>query len=90
MKYKIQTTTKFERSVKRLSEEDQDKVWQVIYTIAGGNRLSARYRDHPLKGNKQGRRDCHVKPDLVLIYSLDKDVLVLTAVDVGSHSIVFR
>lgn len=35
-------------------------------------------------------RDCHVKNDIVLVYKLERDICVLTAVDVGSHSNVLR
>lgn len=90
MKYKIQTTTQFERSVSRLSIGDKNEVYKVINTIATGIPLTAKYKDHPLKGNKKGIRDCHVKYDLVLLYKLERDICILTAVDVGSHSSVFR
>lgn len=53
MKYKIQTTTNFEKSVSRLSDDDQDKVYKVINMIADGIPLTARYKDHPLKENKK-------------------------------------
>jgi mRNA interferase YafQ len=47
--------------------------------------LAPRYRDHPLSGEWKDYRDCHIKPDLVLIYrKLDDDVLQL--VRMGSHS----
>ena len=47
--------------------------------------LPARLRDHGLTGNWQGYRDCHVKPDLVLIYrKIDDDRLELHRL--GSHS----
>ena len=43
------------------------------------------YRDHPLTGQWEDHRDCHVRPDLVLIYRLpDADTLQL--VRLGSHS----
>lgn len=89
-KYTVQTTTKFDRSVKRLNEKDQDMVWDVIYAIAYRRPLLASCKDHPLKGDKRGLRECHVKNDLVLTYTLDRGVMVLTAVDVGSHSNVLR
>lgn len=89
-KYTVQTTTKFDRSVKRLTPKDKDMVWDVIYMIASRKSLLASYKDHPLKGNKRGLRECHVKNDLVLTYTLDRGVMVLTAVDVGSHSSVLR
>lgn len=89
-KYKIKTTTRFRKAYDALYEDDKDKVDYVINTIAAGETLPPRYRDHPLKGNKKGMRDCHVKPDLVLFYKLDKGELILTAVELGSHSNLFH
>ncbi|OED44515.1 addiction module toxin RelE [Endozoicomonas sp. (ex Bugula neritina AB1)] len=42
---------------------------------------------HPLAGNWLGFRDCHIKPDLVLIYRVDKTMLQLARI--GSHSELF-
>lgn len=50
--------------------------------------LEAKYRDHPLKGDWKGYRDCHVWPDLVLIYS-KPDAKTLRLVRLGSHSELF-
>lgn len=50
--------------------------------------LPAKYEDHSLSGDLAGFRDCHVKPDLVLIYEkIGDDTLRL--VRLGSHSEVF-
>ena len=47
------------------------------------------YQDHPLSGNWNDHRDCHLRPDLVLIYRKpDKEILQL--VRLGSHSELFR
>lgn len=37
--------------------------------------IPEKYKDHPLKGDKSGFRDCHIKPDLVLIYKIVDDVV---------------
>ena len=47
--------------------------------------LESRYRDHALTGDWKDFRDCHVKPDLVLIYQ-KPDTLTLRLVRLGSHS----
>jgi mRNA interferase YafQ len=57
----------------------------VLGSLIHDQVLAARYRDHALSGEWSGYRDCHVKPDLVLIYEkLDDDTLRL--VRIGSHS----
>ena len=50
--------------------------------------LPPKYRDHPLHGEWEGSRDCHIKPDLVLVYTLEgDDSLILERL--GSHSELF-
>ena len=53
----------------------------LVYDLS----LGEQYRDHALAGNWSDHRDCHLKPDLILIYrKIDDDVLQL--VRFGSHS----
>ena len=51
-----------------------------------GEPLPARMRDHPLKGNRRGLRECHISPDWLLVYKIENDVLVLTLLRTGSHA----
>jgi mRNA interferase YafQ len=61
----------------------------VIELLANEQVLPEKYQDHALKGNWTGYRECHVKPDLLLIYKLDNNELTLTLVRTGSHSDLF-
>lgn len=57
----------------------------VLSALLADQPLEARHRDHALTGDWNDHRDCHVKPDLVLIYQKpDQDTLRL--VRLGSHS----
>jgi len=49
--------------------------------------LDEKYFDHYLKGKYEGFKECHLKPDLLLIYSIEYEILKL--VDIGSHSELF-
>lgn len=89
MKYKIIYTKQFKKSFKKLNEINQNKVLTILEKIANDEHLEAKYNDHTLKGKFSDYRDCHVKPDLVLIYEKDKTILILTAINIGSHSEVF-
>ncbi|WP_210766826.1 type II toxin-antitoxin system YafQ family toxin [Streptococcus sp. NLN64] len=51
--------------------------------------LDKKYLDHPLKGNYQGFRECHIEPDWLLIYAIDRGHLILTATRTGNHSDLF-
>jgi mRNA interferase YafQ len=57
----------------------------VTAVLAADGVLDDRHRDHPLKGEWKDHRDCHVRPDLVLIYRKPNDE-TLELVRLGSHS----
>lgn len=57
----------------------------VLYRLLTDTPLPEKYKDHPLTGNWLGFMDCHIKPDLVLIYrKVPNDELQL--IRLGSHS----
>ncbi|EJF92179.1 type II toxin-antitoxin system YafQ family toxin [Bartonella taylorii] len=86
----IERTSIFKRDFKREMKGryrhllDTD-LRQIIAALANDQPLEARYHDHALTGNWSNYRDCHIRPDLVLIYRLiGQDRLIL--VRLGSHS----
>jgi mRNA interferase YafQ len=86
----IERTSQFKRDYKRESKGrhretlDTDLI-AVIADLANNKTLAPRYRDHALSGEWSDHRDCHIKPDLVLIYRRsDEDSLQL--VRLGSHA----
>lgn len=54
--------------------------------LANGKELPPKYKNHPLKGNYSGYYDCHILPDWVLIYKIEKDKLLLLLFDIGTHA----
>ena len=62
----------------------------VIRMLADGLPLDAKYHDHGLTGDYKGFRECHIKPDWLLIYLVEKDILTLTMVETGTHSDLLR
>ncbi len=61
------------------------ELWEVVDTLARDIPLPYSYHDHPLHGDREGSRDCHIRPDFVLLYRYeDDDVLILERL--GSHS----
>jgi mRNA interferase YafQ len=86
----ISRTSRFKKDYKREARGryrtslDADLL-AVISLLAVDTPLPERFRDHPLTGEWADHRECHIKPDLVLIYRLpDTDRLEL--VRLGSHS----
>jgi mRNA interferase YafQ len=63
------------------------EVGNVISTLQKSLILDAKYVDHALVGNWYGFRDCHIKPDLVLIYRIHETYLQLARI--GTHNDVF-
>lgn len=89
----IERSTKFRRDYKRETKGRHratlaDDLLPVLTALATDTALDPRYRDHDLSGNWAGYRDCHVKPDLVLIYR-KPDAGTLRLARLGSHSEVF-
>ena len=86
----IRYTNRFRRDFKRVKGGRHGKTLdadlaQAIDILKADTPLPRRYFDHPLSGDWRDHRDCHIKPDLVLIYRKpDKDSLEL--VRLGSHS----
>lgn len=86
----IERTSQFKRDFKRETKGRHRTTLEVDLTavvrmLVADTPLAARYRDHPLTGDWKGFRDCHVKPDLVLIYE-KPDAETLRLVRIGSHS----
>jgi mRNA interferase YafQ len=58
---------------------------EVLVALANDNELAEKHRDHALTNNWSDHRDCHIKPDLILIYR-KPDINTLQLVRLGSHS----
>jgi mRNA interferase YafQ len=61
----------------------------IVTRLAAGETLDERHHDHPLKGEYQGCRECHVTPDWLLIYEIDNGELILHLTRTGTHSDLF-
>ena len=89
----IRRTSRFKRDFKRIRAgqygKDLDQILiGVLAFLLADEILPPRYRDHELIGEFADCRDCHLKPDLVLIYrKVGNDILELTRL--GSHSDLF-
>ena len=85
------TTTQFRKDLKRLRKRgaDMQKLDDVLQTLCAEELLSEKYRDHALIGDYIGFRECHVAPNWLLVYAIDKGQLILTASRTGSHSDLF-
>lgn len=86
----IERQTQFKRDYKRESKGKYGRLLDrllsdAITKLAEDKPLAARYQDHPLTGSWNDHRDCHLKPDLLLLYR-KPDEHTLQLVRLGSHA----
>ena len=84
----IVISSKCRKDLKRARRRglDMDAFFAVVEMLRRRETLPVRYRDHALTVDRAGVRDCHIRPDWVLIYEVREAELVLLLVETGSHS----
>ena len=90
-KYEVIYTPKFKKEFKIVQKRGYDLglLKDVITKLANGEELPERNRDHALTGNYKGCRECHIKPDWLLIYQTLDNELILYLTRTGTHSDLF-
>ncbi len=92
MIYELKKTSQFKSSIKLARKRGLDisLLEEIIEKLRSDEILEQIYHNHELTGNFKGIWECHVKPDWLLLYFKDNDVLTLTLVDTGTHSDIFK
>ena len=87
---KPKNSKKFKRDIKKFEHQKatMQAIQDVIKCLLKQQPLEEKLCDHPLGGEWVNHRDCHVKPDLILIYKTDDEILFLERL--GSHSELFK
>lgn len=84
----IKQTTQFKKDLRREAKKYKDLstlLMPVLEKLTKDIPLPLSLCDHALIGNKKNFRDCHLRPDLILLYQKpDEEILIL--VRLGSHS----
>ena len=93
-KYTPDYTIRFRRNRRILIKRglDMSKLEKIIDKLLSGKPMPQKYRDHPLRGNYIGYRECHVdgEGDWLLIYKKYEDKLILVFTATGTHSELFE
>ena len=63
---------------------------EVLNCLAKGEPLPSKYLDHQLKGKLSQYRECHIKPDLLLVYEITADDKQVKLIALDSHSNLFK
>ena len=83
--------TRFRKDLKRIKKSGKYQIQDliaIVRALSEDEELAPRHRDHSLGGEWKDFRDCHIKPDWLLIYKLEPAKLIL--VRTGSHSELFK
>ena len=79
----------FNKQKKNMSFKDLETFFYVVNKLKCSETLEPKYRDHLLSGNYADFRECHIKPDLLLIYTVDENYNELILTRLSSHSELF-
>jgi mRNA interferase YafQ len=88
---RLEATSRFRKDLRRCQKRGYDlaKLSKVLTELQAERPLEPRHRDHPLTGDFASCRECHIEPNWLLIYRVEKDRLVLIAQRTGTHSDLF-
>jgi mRNA interferase YafQ len=82
--------TRFRKDLKKIKKSGRyeiDDLLSVVEALAKDEPLDAKHFDHALSGEWNDFRECHIKPDWLLIYKLETNKIIL--VRTGSHNDLF-
>jgi mRNA interferase YafQ len=84
-------SSRFRKDLKRAVSRSYDMslLDGVVEALAAEKPLPPKNRDHALSGNYAGCRECHIAPDWLLVYEIDKEALALYLTRTGTHSDLF-
>ena len=86
---KLEASKQYRREIRKIIDAllVSPEYIEVMYCLQNRLPLPAKYKDHPLSGDWQGFRDCHIKNDLLLIYRISGDILELARLN--THAEIF-
>lgn len=88
IKYQNTFKKEYRKIIKR--GYDSSLFEEVVRMLVNEIQLPQKYRDHELKGEFKGYRECHIQPDWLLIYKIEDNKLILTLARTGTHSDLFN
>ncbi len=88
---KIKYHISFKKDYKKIIKRGYNikLIEDIIQKLARGEQLPEKNKDHPLSGDYIGCRECHITPDWLLIYEINKGELILYLTRTGTHGDLF-
>lgn len=88
----VRYSAKFKKDFKLAQKRGlpMQELKSIIEKLANGEPLDSKHRDHALTGNYAMFRECHIRPDWLLIYRINDNELELLAHRTGTHSDLFQ
>ncbi|HAH60771.1 MAG TPA: type II toxin-antitoxin system mRNA interferase toxin, RelE/StbE family [Treponema sp.] len=92
MVYELKKTSQFKTSFKVAKKRGLDisLLEDIVDKLRTDKPLEQKNHNHELSGTFKGVWECHIKPDWLLLYYKDENVLTLTLIDTGKHSDIFK
>ena len=90
--YSTTYSARFFKDLKRCEKRgwDTEKLRDVVDKLQNEALLDPKYKTHPLRGEYRGYMECHVEPDWILIYTVDKTNKLIRIARTGTHSDLFQ
>ncbi len=92
---KLKISNQYKKDLKKIFKSGsrlksrKSTIEHVVDLLLSNKKLDTKYKDHALAGQWKGYRDCHIEPDLVMVYFLDNNDKILELTRIGSHSELF-
>lgn len=88
----LRFTNQFKKDYKLAQKRGYDlsEFQEIVDKLRNREPLDPKYKDHPLSNNWKNHRDFHLHPDIVVIYCIKNNNLILEMVRMGSHSDLFK
>lgn len=90
--YTLKLTGNFKKDVKRCQKRGLplNELWSVIRVLLSGEKLSEKYHQHILHGDREGQWECHIQPNWLLVWEQNDKELTLLMISTGTHSDLFK
>ena len=87
----VKQVKSFKNDLKQARKQNRNlrQMTEIVVALATGTTLPEKNKDHPLLGKYIGKRECHIEPNWLLIYEIDKELNIIYLIRLGSHSDLF-